>query len=97
MITTFENRCVLKHYLIVLIPIFVTTYNEKKRFKNTWEFYITNWSYSYKVIIFYTIYQRMRSKGTSWDGPRLKYVTLNFFHFYAFLVQVAVLFSARIR
>ena len=30
MIATFENRCVLKNYLIVLRPIFDTTYKERK-------------------------------------------------------------------
>ena len=31
MITTFENRCVLKTCLIILIPIFNTTYNGENR------------------------------------------------------------------
>ena len=33
-------------------PIFNQTYKENNRSKNTYEFYITNWSYSYKVGIF---------------------------------------------
>ena len=51
--TTFENRYVSKTYIIVLRFIFNPTYNQKKRFKNTCELYITNWSYSYKVVIFF--------------------------------------------
>ena len=49
MITTFENRCVLKFYVIVMKPIFDTTYKGKNRSKYTCEIYIMNWSYSYKV------------------------------------------------
>ena len=29
-----------------------------------------NWSYSSKVGFFFAMYQIMRSKVTSWDGPR---------------------------
>ena len=44
---TFENRCILKTDLIVLIPIFNTMYKGKKtRQKNTCELNITNWYYS---------------------------------------------------
>ena len=39
--------------------------------KYTCELYITNCSYSNKVGIVLAMYQRMRSKGTSWAGPRL--------------------------
>ena len=53
MITTFENRCLFKTYLIVMKPIFSTTYKVKNKSKNTCELYITNWSYSYKVGIFF--------------------------------------------
>ena len=70
MITTFENRRVLKHYLIVLLPIFDKMYKEKNRSKNTCELYITNWSYSFKVGTVFDMYQRMRPKGPSWAGPR---------------------------
>ena len=71
MITTFENRRVLKNYLIILRPIFNTLYKEKIRLKYKCEFYITNWLYSNKVGIVFAMYQIMRSKGTSWAGPRL--------------------------
>ena len=37
----------------------------------SWELYITNWSYSNKVGIFFAIYQIMISKRTSWAGTRL--------------------------
>ena len=74
MIITFENRCVLKNYVIVLRPISNTMYKGKKRSKYTCEIYITNWSYSYKVGIVFAMYQIMRSKGTSWAGPRPKYL-----------------------
>ena len=40
--------------------------------KYTCELYITNRSYSNKVVIVFAMYQRMRSKGTYWDGPRLR-------------------------
>ena len=72
MITTFENRCVLKFYVIVLIPIFDTTYKGEIQVKYTCEVYITNWSYSKKVGIVFAVYQRMRSKETSWAEPRLQ-------------------------
>ena len=70
MITTFENRCELKNNLVVLRPIFDTTHKEKNRLKYTCEIYITNWYYSYKVGISFTMYQIMRLKGASWAGPR---------------------------
>ena len=69
MITKFDNICELKTSLIVLRPIFDTTYKWKNRSKNTHEFYIKNWSYSYKVGIVFALYQKLRSKGTSWAGP----------------------------
>ena len=68
MITTFENRCVIKNYLIVLRPFFDTTYKGKNRPKNTCEIYITNWYYSYKVGL--AMYQSMRPKRTYWAEPR---------------------------
>ena len=46
MITTFENRCVLKKYLIVLRPIFDTTYKGKKQVK------IYMWALHHKLVIF---------------------------------------------
>ena len=46
--------------------------NKRNSYKNTYELYITNWSYSYKVGIVFAMYKRMRSKGTSWAGPRHK-------------------------
>ena len=52
-------------------PIFDITYiTKKKQVENTCEVYITNWYYSYKVGIVFAMYQRIRSEGTSWDGPR---------------------------
>ena len=41
------------------------------RSKYTCELYITNWSYSNKLGIVFTMYQIMRSKGESWAGPRI--------------------------
>ena len=35
-----------------------------------------NWSYSYKVVIVFAIYQIMISKGTSWVLTRLSWYTL---------------------
>ena len=70
MITTFEKRYVLKNYIILLIPIFDTTYKGKNRSKNKCELYITNWSYYYKIGIGFAMYQRMGLKGTSWARPR---------------------------
>ena len=70
MITTFKNRCVLKTYVIILRPIFDTTYKGKNRLKYTCEIHIMNWSYFYKVEIIFVMYQRMRLKGASWAGPR---------------------------
>ena len=49
--------------------IFDPTYKGKNRSKNTYEFSITNWSYSYKVVIVFDVYQKMRSKVTSLYGP----------------------------
>ena len=71
MITTFENRCVIKNYLIVLRPFFDTTYKWKNRSKNIRDIYIMNWSYSYKVGFFFAVYKIMILKGTSWAGPHL--------------------------
>ena len=65
MITTFENRCVLKNYVVVLRPIFDKMYKDKNRSKYTCELYITDWFYSNKVGIVFAMYQRMRSKETS--------------------------------
>ena len=74
MITIFENRCVLKTYLIVLIPIFNPTHKGGDRLKKTYEICITNLSYFYHLgIVFFAVYQRIRSKATSWAGPRLVY------------------------
>ena len=70
MITTFENRCVLKIYVIVLRHIFNTTYKGKNRWRYTCKIYIVNWSYSNKVGIVFDMYQKMRSKGKYWAGPR---------------------------
>ena len=42
------------------------------RSKNTCELHITNWSYSYKLGIVFTMYERITSKDTSWAGPRLQ-------------------------
>ena len=54
-----------------MIPIFNTTYKGGNRSKYTCELYITIWEYS-KKIVFY-MYQRIRSKGGYWDGPRLRF------------------------
>ena len=70
MITTFEKICALNIYVIVLRPIFNTTTKGKSRSKYTCDISITNWSYSNKLGIVFTIYQRMISKGTSWAGTR---------------------------
>ena len=51
-------------------PIFDTTYKEKNRSKYTCKLYTTNWSYSNKAGIAFNMYQRMRSKGIFWAGPR---------------------------
>ena len=55
MITTFENRCVLKIYVIVLRPIFDKRTKGKNRPKYTCEIYIMNWSYSYKLGIVFVM------------------------------------------
>ena len=65
-----KQMCI-KNYLIVLRPIFDTTYKGKNRMKYKCELYIMNWSYSNKVGIVFAMYQIMISKGTSWTGPRL--------------------------
>ena len=61
----------IKHYLIVLRPIFNKKHKRKNRSKNTYELYIKHWYYSYKVGIVFAMNQRIILKGTSWDGPRL--------------------------
>ena len=61
----------IKTCRIVLKPILDTTYNKENSSKYTCDLYIKNWSYSYKVLIVFAVYQRMRSKGGSWVGPRL--------------------------
>ena len=66
-----KNRCVLKIYIIVLRPIFDWRYKEKKRLKYTFNIHIMIWSYSNNLGISFAMYQRMRLKGASWDGPRL--------------------------
>ena len=52
------------------MSIIFDTKNKEKQVKYTCELYITNWSYSNKLGIVFAMYQRMRSKGTSWDGLR---------------------------
>ena len=49
---------------------------EKNMSKNTYELYITNLSYSYKIGIFFAMYQRMRLKGKSWARQTLEYLIL---------------------
>ena len=61
-----SKQMFIKKYLIVLRPIFDTTYKVKNRPKYTCELYITNWSYSNKVGIVFAMYQRMILKGKSW-------------------------------
>ena len=64
-----KKICVLKIYVIVLRTIFDTTYPKKLV-----EIYI--WALHHKLVlflqsrIFFNMYQRTISKGTSWDGPR---------------------------
>ena len=53
-------------------PIFDTTYKGVGMSKYTCELNIANWSYSKINWIVFAMYQRMRSKGASWAGPRLK-------------------------
>ena len=71
MITTFENRCVLKFCVIVLRPIYDTTHKGKKQVK------IYVWDLHHELVLFlqsrnfFAVYQRMILKGTSWAGPRL--------------------------
>ena len=93
MITTFKNRCVLKTYVIILRPIFDTTYKGKNRLKYTCEIYIKNLSYSNKVGIVFAFYQRMRSKKTSWAGPFQEYVyrfAPLFMNWQAYLIQKGI-------
>ena len=65
MITTFENRCVLKIYVIVLRPIFNTNYKEEIQV----EIYMK--ALHHELVLFqqsrncFAMYQRMRSKKTS--------------------------------
>ena len=63
MITTFENRCVLKFYVIVPRPIFDTMYKGKNRSKYTCEIYITNLSYYYKLGVFFCYVPENEIKG----------------------------------
>ena len=44
-------------------------HKDKNRSKYTCEIYITNWYYSNKVVIVFAMYQRIKSKETSWDVP----------------------------
>ena len=67
-----KHMCI-KTYLIVLRPIINKTYKRKTRSIITYELYITNWSYSYKLEMFFDMYRIMIPKGTSWAGTRLKY------------------------
>ena len=39
--------------------------------KYIYDLFTTNWYYSYKLGIVFAMYQRMRSKGASWYGPRI--------------------------
>ena len=64
------NICVIKFCFIVLRPIFDQTH-KGKQVENTYDLYIKNWSYCYKAGIVFAMYQRMRSKGTSWAAPQL--------------------------
>ena len=54
-------------------PIFNVTYKGENRSKNTYEIYIINWYYYYKVGIVFAMYQRMRLKG----GIGMDHVTGN--------------------
>ena len=71
MIRTFENRCILKNYVIVLIPIFDNTY------KGEIQVEIYMWALHHELVLFqkvgivFAMYQRMRSKGTPWAGTIL--------------------------
>ena len=49
MITTFENRCVLKFYVVVLRPIFDTMYKGKKQV----EMYM--WALHHELVLFLQI------------------------------------------
>ena len=64
------KRCVLKFILYYLDLSSIQSRNKRNRLKNTYELYITNWSYSYKIGIVFAMYHRMRLKGTSWSGLR---------------------------
>ena len=46
-------------------------YNKRNRSKNTYELYIKNWYYAYKVGIVFAMCQIMISKGSTWDGTYL--------------------------
>ena len=65
MIKTFENIRVLKNYLIILRPIFDTTYKGKKQI----EIYMRALHHELvlfqQVGIMFAMYQIMRPKGTS--------------------------------
>ena len=63
-------------YLILLRPVLNPMYKQKNRSKNTYEIYITNWFYSYKVGIVFAMYQRMRTKEKYWAGPH-HIITIN--------------------
>ena len=71
MIKKFENRFVLKLYVIVLIPIFDTTY------KGVIQVEIYMRALHHELVIFqqsrdfFAMYHRMRSKRTSWAGTCL--------------------------
>ena len=50
--------------------VFNPTYKQKKKVKKyIWDLY-QKLNYSYKVGIVFSMYQKMRTEGTSWDGPR---------------------------
>ena len=64
-----KQMCI-KKYLIVLRPIFDTTYKGKKQVE------IYMWALHHELVLFlqsrnfFAMYQIIRSKGTSWAGPR---------------------------
>ena len=69
MITTFENRSVLKTYLIVMIPIFDTTYKGKKQIKKYMLALYHELVLFLQSRFFFAIYQRMILNGKSRYGP----------------------------
>ena len=69
MITTFENRCVLQTYLIVMRPIFCTMHKGVKQVEKYMLTLHHELVLFLKIGIFFVMYHRMRSKGTSWAGP----------------------------